>query len=90
MAHVLVAGGNGYIGSHLVSQLLERDHQVTAVDWMAFGRHPLAAHATNPKFRLVLADVRSLKPEVINAVDAICDLAAIHVPRQAASMRRSC
>jgi nucleoside-diphosphate-sugar epimerase len=80
MAHILVTGGSGYIGSHLVSQLLERDHKVTAVDWMVFGRHPLAAHGGNPKFRLVRADVRSLKPEIINAVDVVCDLAAIHLP----------
>ena len=80
MAHVLVTGGNGYIGSHLVSKLLERDHYVTAVDWMVFGRHPLAAHVTNPKFRLLPADVRGLRPEVINGVDAICDLATIHAP----------
>lgn len=80
MAHILVTGGNGYIGNHLVSQLLAESHQVTAVDWMVFGRHPLAAHSDNPGFRLVGADVRTLKPDVINTVDVVCDLAAIHVP----------
>ena len=77
MAHVLVTGANGYVGSHLVSLLLEKGHMVTAVDWMVFGRHPLAPHAENPLFRLVRSDVRSLKPEIVGEADVICDLAVL-------------
>jgi nucleoside-diphosphate-sugar epimerase len=77
MAHVLVTGANGFVGSHLVTQLLERQHTVTAVDWMVFGRHPLAPHADNPLFRQVRADVRSLKPDLMMGVDAVIDLAAL-------------
>ena len=77
MAHVLVTGANGYVGSHLVSLLLEKGHMVTAADWMVFGRHPLAPHAENPLFRLVRSDVRALKPEIVGEADVICDLAVL-------------
>ena len=32
MPTVLVTGGNGYIGSHVVKALLARGHEVTAAD----------------------------------------------------------
>jgi nucleoside-diphosphate-sugar epimerase len=77
MAHVLVTGANGYVGSHLVSLLLEKGHMVTAVDWMVYGRHPLAAHGENPLFRLVRADIRTLKPDIVGTADVVCDLAEL-------------
>jgi nucleoside-diphosphate-sugar epimerase len=77
MAHVLVTGANGYVGSHLVSLLLEKGHMVTAVDWMVYGRHPLAAHVENPLFRLVRTDVRALKPDIVGMADVVCDMAVL-------------
>jgi nucleoside-diphosphate-sugar epimerase len=50
---------------------------VTAADWMVYGRHPLAAHAENPLFRLVRTDVRLLKPDIVGMADVVCDLATL-------------
>lgn len=32
MAHILVTGGAGYIGSHTIIELIEKGHQVTSID----------------------------------------------------------
>ena len=51
---ILVTGGAGFIGSHLVDRLLKDGHQVTALDNIATGRlENLKAHRNNPKFNLV-------------------------------------
>jgi dTDP-glucose 4,6-dehydratase len=58
--HVLVTGGAGFIGSHLVDALLARDHsRVTVIDRLSVGgsRSNLAQHDDDPRFDFVLADV---------------------------------
>ena len=55
---ILVAGGAGFIGSHLCDALLAAGHAVTAVDNFATGRAGNVAHLRDePRFRLVEADV---------------------------------
>jgi nucleoside-diphosphate-sugar epimerase len=76
-AHVLVTGGNGYIGNALVETLLDSGHRVTVVDWMVYGPSPLAPFMNDARFRLVAADVRHLDPDLLSGVDVICDLAAL-------------
>ena len=44
MAHHLVAGGGGFIGSHMVDALLERGDTVTIVDNFVTGRRANIAH----------------------------------------------
>ena len=51
---ILVTGGAGFIGSHLVERLIERDHQVVVLDDLSTGvSKNLAALVGNPKFELV-------------------------------------
>jgi UDP-glucose 4-epimerase len=38
MKHVLVVGGAGYIGSHLVKMLVKSDYQVTVLDDLSTGQ----------------------------------------------------
>ncbi|MCK9441750.1 MAG: NAD-dependent epimerase/dehydratase family protein [Methanothrix sp.] len=54
---ILVTGGAGFIGSHLVETLLP-ENEVTVVDNFSSGKREfLAPHHNNPKFHLIEADL---------------------------------
>jgi nucleoside-diphosphate-sugar epimerase len=73
---VLVAGGAGFIGSHVCEALLARGDRVVAVDNLLTGRRANIAHLANhEQFRFVEHDVC----EPLDAgehVDAVMDLAS--------------
>ena len=55
---ILVAGGAGFIGSHLCDYLIAQGHSVTAVDNCITGRPKNVAHlAANNRFSLLERDV---------------------------------
>lgn len=54
MSEVLVLGGAGYIGSHMVKALANRDHTVTVFDNYSNGRRDLSHYA-----RMVEGDLRN-------------------------------
>jgi len=61
MSQVLVTGGAGFIGSHLVDRLVAAGHQVTVFDNLDPAAHPqpgIWPGYCNPKCRYVLGDVR--------------------------------
>jgi len=65
MKSILITGGAGFIGSHLVDRLLsEGDWQVTVIDNFndfydpSIKRENIAAHQANPNFKLIAADIR--------------------------------
>ncbi|CEP67177.1 NAD-dependent epimerase/dehydratase [Moorella glycerini] len=77
--NILVTGGAGFIGSHLVESLLDAGHQVVAFDNLTTGsRENVKGVLAHPGFRLVEGDVReevTLEPWVEWA-DQVYHLAA--------------
>jgi len=52
MAHYLVTGGAGFIGSHLVEELARRSERVRVVDSLITGKRQNIAHLPNLDFLL--------------------------------------
>ena len=82
MAHLLVTGAAGFIGSHTVDQLIAAGHQVTGLDNFRTGqRANLTRAAASPRFALHELDVSAdgaLDRVVAKArPDAIVHLAAL-------------
>ena len=78
--HSLVTGGAGFIGSHLVTALLERGHEVTVIDNFSTGRPANLAHLEgNARLRVVEGDVADLPfiQPLFEGVDWVFHLAAL-------------
>lgn len=85
MAHALVTGAAGFIGSHLVDRLLGEGWRVTALDNFdpfyspAVKRRNIAAQLVQERYRLVEADIRdfgALEQRLGGDYDVIVHLAA--------------
>ncbi len=73
MAKVVVTGGAGFIGSHLVDRLVDRGHEVTVIDNLSRGRpEKLAGHMREGRARLVVDDIRRF--DAVAAVLLGCDV----------------
>lgn len=77
MAHVLVTGGGGYIGTVLCKELLRQGHSVRLIDRFYFGEEML--HQVNglPGMTVVKKDIRDIDEIDMAGIDAVCDLAAL-------------
>jgi dTDP-glucose 4,6-dehydratase len=83
---VLVTGGAGFVGSHLVEALVSRGCVVVGVDNFVTGsKENVAELADNPRFTLVEADVSDGLPEhnpaIAQRFDAILHLASPASPK---------
>ncbi len=80
MQRLLVTGGAGFIGSHLVDALLDAGHEVIVLDDLSVGKsHNFAHHLDNTRFQFAEGSVLDaiLVEELIAQVDAIYHLAAV-------------
>jgi dTDP-L-rhamnose 4-epimerase len=76
---ILVTGGAGFIGSHIVDALLERGHDVRVLDLFLAAAHRERPDYLDPRAELIEGDVRD--PDTIAAavagVDAVCHQSAM-------------
>jgi nucleoside-diphosphate-sugar epimerase len=78
---VVVAGGAGFLGSHLTDALIARGDEVVCLDNYVTGRPANIAHLVgNPAFTLVEGDVVA-SCEVDGPVDAVMNLASPASPK---------
>lgn len=83
MAHYLVTGGGGFIGSNLVQALIERGQQVRVLDNFATGRRQNLA-GFEDKIELLEGDIRDrvIVERAVEGVDYVLHQAALgSVPR---------
>jgi len=76
---ILVTGGAGFIGSHLVEHLLDHGHEVAIVDNLSTGRMENILHLKDrPGFSYHLESIfnRQLMSELVDLADMVFHLAA--------------
>jgi len=82
---ILVTGGAGFIGSHIVDRLLKEGFEVIVIDDLSTGLSENIAHHQNRKdFHFIKGDIRNaaLVKKVVEDVDAVFHEAAlVSVPR---------
>ncbi len=78
MGRMVVTGGAGFIGSHVVDRLAEQGHEVVVIDDFSIGREEnLRQHAHNPLVSIERADVRDLATmcRLLRGADVVFHLA---------------
>jgi len=89
MAHHLVAGGGGFVGSHMADVFLARGDTVTIVDNFVTGRRSNVAHlAAHDRFTVVEHDITEPLPDGLTGTvfDSVLDLASPASPLDFATM----
>lgn len=90
METALVAGGAGFIGSHLCDQLVESGYRVVVVDNLLTGKKENIAHLIpREEFVFIEADIvaeKTYQDELVGKYDFIFHLASPASPNQQSSM----
>tara|TARA_Y100000590_G_scaffold184419_1_gene210195 strand:+ start:19672 stop:20607 length:936 start_codon:yes stop_codon:yes gene_type:complete len=79
MKNILVTGGAGYIGSKLVTKLLDNNFKVTVLDKLNYSKKSLSHLAGNKRFIFIKGDVRNKKivKSLLRKNEIIIPLAAL-------------
>jgi len=77
---VVVAGGAGFLGSHLVDRLIKENHEVLVIDNLYTGKKEnFAHHLLNPKFRFIHHDIsKSIYVEADQIYNLACPASPTH------------
>ena len=95
MTTVLVAGGAGFLGSHLCERLVGDGHEVVCLDNFDTGRSANVEHLmASPRFHLVAHDILAPVPEGLPRFDRIYNLACpaspVHYQRDPVKTALTC
>jgi UDP-glucose 4-epimerase len=77
---VLVTGGAGFIGSHLVDRLVNSGYNVRVIDNLSTGKLAnIQGHIENGKIEFAKGDIKDIEQvkECVHGVDAVVHLAAV-------------
>jgi UDP-glucuronate decarboxylase len=77
---ILVTGGAGFIGSHLIDRLMEQDHEVICLDNFYTGhKRNVVKWLGNPRFELIRHDITEpIRLEVEQVYHLACPASPIH------------
>ncbi|MCL5003884.1 MAG: NAD-dependent epimerase/dehydratase family protein [Patescibacteria group bacterium] len=76
MPVVLIAGGAGFLGSHLAEALLSKNYRVVVVDNLETGNKNFIAHLiSHPRFSFLEHNLNLGRPEKLESVDYVVHLA---------------
>jgi UDP-glucose 4-epimerase len=76
---ILVTGGAGFIGSHLVDKLVSEGYKVRIIDNLSSGRlENIAHHKNNPSVEIIIGDLKRIEDvqKAVDGVDTIFHFAA--------------
>ena len=77
---ILVTGGAGFLGSHLIDRLIEQGHEVLCLDNFYTGnKHNIYNWLNNPNFELIRHDITEpIRLEVDQIYHLACPASPIH------------
>ena len=76
-SRILITGGAGYVGSMLITALVNEGHFVKCLDRFFFGDDYLSSSQFKDQVELIRNDIRWFDPKILKDTDVVIDLAAL-------------
>jgi len=74
---ILITGGAGYKGCLLTQELLNKGNEVTVLDNFMYGHSSIMPYLSNPNFKAISKDIRTINESDLKEYDVIYHLAGI-------------